>query len=55
MATILLSAMIFVLSAGGLAIGLLFGRKPLSGACGRCNCAGGDADRACERTTGAVQ
>jgi hypothetical protein len=53
MATILLSAIIFVLSAGGLAIGLLFGREPLSGACGRCTCAGGD--RTGERTTGAAQ
>lgn len=38
MITVLLSILIVVLSAGGLAIGLLFGRAPVKGSCGGLNC-----------------
>ncbi len=38
MMTVLLSILVVVLSAGGLAIGLLFGRAPVKGSCGGLSC-----------------
>lgn len=38
MATILLSMAIILLSVGGLAVGLLFGRPPIKGSCGGIVC-----------------
>lgn len=38
MATIILSIVIMLLSAGGLAVGLFFGRPPIRGSCGGLAC-----------------
>ena len=40
MATLFLTLAIILLAIGGLAIGVIFGRKPLAGSCGGLACAG---------------
>lgn len=49
MATIILSIVIVLLSAGGLAIGLLFGRAPIKGSCGGLACRNDAGCDACSR------
>lgn len=49
MQTILLSIGIVVLSIGGLAIGLFFGRPPIEGSCGGIACKLGLDCEACPR------
>ena len=41
MTTVILSILIVLLSAGGLAVGLLFGRAPIKGSCGGLACKNG--------------
>jgi hypothetical protein len=38
MQTLLLSLVVFLLSIGGLAVGLFFGRAPIKGSCGGLSC-----------------
>ncbi len=39
MTTVVLALVVFVLAVAGLALGVLLGRKPISGSCGGCmNC-----------------
>ena len=60
MTTIVLSFVIMLLIVGGMAVGVLFGRRPISGSCGgmktlgldvSCEVCGGDPNR-CESTRG---
>lgn len=45
METVLLALVLILLSIGGLAVGMFFGRAPISGSCGGLNC----SDCACGR------
>lgn len=56
MTTVFLAFLIMLLLVGGMAVGVMFGRKPISGSCGgmkalgmdmACEICGGDPDR-CE-------
>jgi hypothetical protein len=47
MATIILSIVIVLLSAGGLAVGLFFGRAPIKGSCGGLSCGNDTGCDAC--------
>ena len=47
MATIILSIVIVLLSAGGLAVGLFFGRAPIMGSCGGLACRNNTGCDAC--------
>jgi hypothetical protein len=47
MATIILSIVIVLLSAGGLAVGLFFGRAPIKGSCGGLPCGNDTGCDAC--------
>ncbi len=60
MATLFLSFVFMMLVVGGMAVGVMFGRKPISGSCGGmkalgmnmdCEVCGGDPDR-CETANG---
>jgi hypothetical protein len=60
MATLLLSFVFMMLVVGGMAVGVMFGRKPISGSCGgmkalgmnmECEVCGGDPGR-CETAKG---
>jgi uncharacterized protein len=55
--TLLLAFMLMLLIVGGMAVGVMFGRKPIAGSCGgmkalgmntQCEVCGGDPNR-CER------
>ncbi len=61
MTTVLLAFLIMLLLVAGMAVGVVFGRKPISGSCGgmkalgmdmACEICGGDPDR-CETTESA--
>ena len=45
METVFLALVLILLSIGGLAVGLFFGREPIKGSCGGLNC----GDCACGR------
>ncbi|MGI9408900.1 MAG: hypothetical protein ACR2OV_02420 [Hyphomicrobiaceae bacterium] len=49
MATIILSIVIVLLAAGGLAVGLLFGRAPIKGSCGGLACRNDTGCEGCSR------
>lgn len=62
MTTVLLAFLIMLLLVAGMAVGVLFGRKPISGSCGgmkalgldmACEICGGDPDR-CETNESAA-
>lgn len=55
MATIVLSFVIIVLSAGGLAVGLFFGRAPIKGSCGGLACRIDTGCEACPRDRSKMQ
>lgn len=61
MTTVLLAFLIMLLLVAGMAVGVLFGRKPISGSCGgmkalgmdmACEICGGDPDRCDTAETG---
>ena len=49
MATVILSIVVVLLAAGGLAVGLLFGRAPIKGSCGGLACRHGTGCEGCSR------
>lgn len=49
METFLLTFALVLLSLGGLAVGVMFGRAPLKGSCGGVACAKGISCGACKR------
>lgn len=49
MTTVILSIIVVLMSAGGLAIGLLFGRGPIKGTCGGLACGSGTDCNSCPR------
>lgn len=46
---LILGTLVFLLAAGGLAVGLALGRGPVRGSCGGASCMAGDACAACPR------
>ena len=63
MTTVLLAFLIMLLLVAGMAVGVLFGRKPISGSCGgmkalgmdmACEICGGDPDRCDTAETGRI-